>query len=179
MEEQQQGPQKYAIAETLHESGATTMYRAVSCADRRSVILKVVDPRRCAPRALDRQRREYEVGRTLDLATVVRPLPMGTERFLEIAVRVAGAVEDLHRGGIVHRDLKPENILVHPMTLEVKLADLGLATRLPRELKASRPPELIEGSLPYMSPEQTGRMNRAVDSRTDLYSLGDRKSTRL
>ena len=199
MEEQQQGPQKYAIAETLHESGGTTMYRAVSCADRRSVILKVVDPRRCAPRALDRQRREYEVGRTLDLATVARPLaldthqgmpalivedsggqpldrvgplPMGTERFLEIAVRVAGAVEDLHRGGIVHRDLKPENILVHPMTLEVKLADLGLATRLPRELKASRPPELIEGSLPYMSPEQTGRMNRAVDSRTDLYSLG-------
>ena len=197
--EEQQGSRKYAIAETLHESGGTTTYRAVSCADRRSVILKVVDPRRCAPRALDRQRREYEVGRTLDLATVARPLaldtheglpalvvedsggqpldrigplPMGTERFLEIAIRVAAAVEDLHRGGIVHRDLKPENILVHPTTLEVKLADLGLATRLPRELKESRPPDLIEGSLPYMSPEQTGRMNRAIDSRTDLYSLG-------
>src|SRR6266540_2093267 len=82
----------------------------------------------------------------------IGPLPMGTERFLEIAIRVAAAVEDLHRGGIVHRDLKPENILVHPTTLEVKLADLGIATRLPRELKASRPPELIEGSLPYMSP---------------------------
>src|SRR6266545_7378756 len=144
MEEQQQGPQKYAIAETLHESGGTTMYRAVSCADRRSVILKVVDPRRCAPRALDRQRREYEVGRTLDLTTVARPLaldthqgmpalvvedsggqpldraeavPIATGRFLEIAVRIAAAVEDLHRSGIVHHGLKPENILVHPTTL--------------------------------------------------------------
>src|SRR6266508_6883676 len=131
MEEQQQGPQKYAIAETLHESGGTTMYRAVLCADRRSVILKVVDPRRCAPRALDRQRREYEIGRSLDLAAVARPLalvthqgmpalvvedsggepldrvaagPMATGKFLEIAVRVAGAVEDLHRSGVVHRD---------------------------------------------------------------------------
>ncbi len=198
MEEQPQGSQ-YALGETLRESGGTATYRAVSGADHRVVILKIVDPRRCTARALDRQRREYEIGRSLDLAAVARPLalvthqgmpalvvedsggepldrvaagPMATGKFLEIAVRVAGAVEDLHRSGVVHRDLKPENILVHPTTLDVKLADLGLATRLPRELKAPRPPELIEGSLPYMSPEQTGRMNRAIDSRTDLYSLG-------
>jgi serine/threonine protein kinase len=60
----------------------------------------------------------------------------------------------------------------HPATLEVKLTDLGVATRLPREQQPARPPQLIEGTLPYMSPEQTGGMNRAVDSRTDLYSLG-------
>ena len=196
---QGQASPKYAVAETLHEWGGTALYRAVSSADRRAVILKVLDPRRCGRAALDRQRREYEVGRALDLATVARPLalemhqgmsalvledsggqpldlvagwPMAIDMFLAIAVRVAAAVEDLHRHGVVHRDLKPENILVHPTTLDVKLADFGLATRLPRELKPPRPPELIEGSLPYMSPEQTGRINRAIDSRTDLYSLG-------
>src|SRR6266542_2976178 len=172
MEEQPQGSQ-YALGETFRESGGTATYRAVSGADHRVVILKIVDPRRCTARALDRQRREYEIGRSLDLAAVARPLALVTHQGMPaIAVRVAGAVEDLHRSGVVHRDLKPENILVHPTTLDVKLADLGLATRLPRELKAPRPPELIEGSLPYMSPEQTGRMNRAIDSRTDLYSLG-------
>jgi predicted ATPase/signal transduction histidine kinase len=195
----EQASPKYTVTETLHERDGTAVYRAISSLDRRAVILKVFDPRRSGPAALDRQRREYEVGRALDLATVARPLvldthqgmpalvledwggqpldrvaacPMQTGTFLEIAVRVAAAVDDVHRRGVIHRDLKPENILVHPTTLEVKLADFGLATRLPRELKSARPPDQIEGSLPFMSPEQTGRMNRGVDSRTDLYSLG-------
>jgi len=175
------------------------MYRAIGIGDHAPVILKVLDPRRCRPRALERQKKEYEVGRTLDLPTVARPLaletyqgmptlviedfggepldrllgvPMPVERFLALAVRIAGAVADVHRHGVVHKDLKPENILVNPATGEVRLADFGFASRLPREQHPARPPHLIEGSLPYMSPEQTGRMNVAVDDRTDLYSLG-------
>src|SRR3990172_7147848 len=108
-------------------------------------------------------------GQPLDL---LLGAPMSLERFLDLAVRIAAAVSDLHADGLVHRDLKPANILVNPTTLEVRLADFGLATRLPRERQVARPPQLVEGTLPYMSPEQTGRMNRALDSRTDLYSLG-------
>ena len=93
-------------------------------------------------------------------------------RFLELAPRIVAAVAALHREGLVHKDLKPENIYVHPATGEVKLAGLGLASQLPRELTSVQPPLLIEGSLPYLSPEQTGRMARAVDNRSDLYSLG-------
>jgi predicted ATPase/signal transduction histidine kinase len=79
---------------------------------------------------------------------------------------------DIHQQGIVHKDLKPENILVNRTTGEVKITDFGLASRIPREQPTAGPPRLIEGSLPYLSPEQTGRTNRAIDGRADLYSLG-------
>ncbi len=190
---------QYTAAEELHQGGYATLYRALRGDGRQPVVLKVLDPRRCGQKELERLRHEYEIGASLHLGSAVRPLgletyqgmpalvledfggrplehflgaPMSVEAFLELALRIAGAVSDLHRQGVVHKDLKPQNILVHPTTLEVKLADFGLATRLPREQQAARPPQLIEGSLPYLSPEQTGRMNRAVDSRTDLYSLG-------
>ena len=94
------------------------------------------------------------------------------ERFLPLALRIASAVAALHREGVVHKDLKPDNIYVHPESGEVKLTGLGLASQLPREMTGVQPPLLIEGSLPYLSPEQTGRMARAVDNRSDLYSLG-------
>jgi serine/threonine protein kinase len=94
------------------------------------------------------------------------------QAFLEVAIRMAGAVADIHRQGVIHKDLKPENIPFDPATMELKLADFGVATRIPREHQTATPPQLIEGTLPYMSPEQTGRMNRALDSRSDLYSLG-------
>ncbi|OJH38802.1 hypothetical protein BON30_21485 [Cystobacter ferrugineus] len=98
--------------------------------------------------------------------------PMEPGRFLELATRITQALAELHRHGIAHRDIKPYNILVHPGTGEVKLADLGKASLLPREYQGMQNPQLIEGSLPYLSPEQTGRMNRAIDYRSDLYSLG-------
>ncbi|WP_438035905.1 serine/threonine protein kinase [Sorangium sp. So ce204] len=189
----------YTIGETVAEGRGVAVYRAVRNADGHPVVLKVLDPRSCRPKDLDRLKREYETGKTLDVGTVVRPLaleryegrlalvmedsgaepldrllgaPMAIGRFLDIAVRVAGAVSDIHQRGVVHRDLKPANILVNSTTGEVKIADLGLASRLPRDQQAAQPARLIEGSLPYISPEQTGRMNRGIDSRSDLYSLG-------
>ncbi len=188
----------YTVTETLYESEGTSMYRALG-PDHVPVILKVLDPRRCRLKALDRQRSEYEFGRTLDLRAIARPLALDTfqgmpavvsedfggqpldvllgepspiDRFLDLAVRIVSAVGEVHRQGVVHKDLKPQNILVNRATGEVRLAGFGIATRLPREQQAARPPQLIEGTLPYMSPEQTGWMNRALDSRTDLYSLG-------
>jgi PAS domain S-box-containing protein len=190
---------RYVILETLFQDRQKTLRRAIRVADGLPVVLKVLDLRHYRSKDLERLRHEYEVGKSLDLRATVKPLaletqegmpalvledfggqpldrliegPMAPERFLDLAIRIAGAVAELHQQGVVHKDLKPENILVHPATLELKLADLGLATRLPREQQAARPPQLIEGSLPYLSPEQTGRMNRALDSRTDLYSLG-------
>ena len=97
-------------------------------------------------------------------------MPLGV--FLPLAVKVATAVADIHGRGLIHKDLKPNNILFDPETDEVKIADFCTASRIAREQTSARPAQLIEGSLPYVSPEQTGRMNRAVDSRSDLYSLG-------
>src|SRR5258706_6704310 len=86
--------------------------------------------------------------------------------------RVGGALTQVPRRGLVQKDIKPANILVNRMTGEVRLTGFGIASRLPRERQAPAPPESIAGTQAYMAPEQTGRMNRSIDSRSDLYSLG-------
>src|SRR5271165_3767136 len=98
--------------------------------------------------------------------------PMEVESFLRLAIGIAGAVGKVHESGLVHKDIKPFNILLNRTTGEVKLTGFGIASRLPRERQAPEPPEVIAGTLAYMAPEQTGRMNRSIDSRSDLYALG-------
>ena len=95
---------------------------------------------------------------------------------LRLAINLTTAVGHAHQRGLIHKDIKPVNVLV---ALEpsgdagrVWLSGFGIASRLPRERQAPAPPEIIAGTLAYMSPEQTGRMNRSIDTRSDLYSLG-------
>jgi PAS domain S-box-containing protein len=149
--------------------------------------------------SLDRLRHEYALSDDLDDAWAVRPLelvhergrtmlvlkdpggepldrllgsPVEVGRFLRLAVALSGALGRLHQRGLVHKDIKPTNILVDSATGQVWLTGFGIASRLPRERQSPEPLEFIAGTLPYMAPEQTGRMNRSIDSRSDLYSLG-------
>jgi PAS domain S-box-containing protein len=108
-------------------------------------------------------------GETLDR---LLPGPLETTQFLRFAVGLATALGGLHKEELIHKDLKPANVLVNSTTGEVHLMGFGIASRLPRERQAPEPPEFIAGTLPYMAPEQTGRMNRSIDSRSDLYALG-------
>jgi PAS domain S-box-containing protein len=148
--------------------------------------------------SLDRLTHEYELKDELDVAWAARPLelvrdagrtmlvlddaggepldrllgaPMELGRFLHVAVGIAAALGKLHRRGLVHKDVKPANILVNA-TGEVRLTGFGIASRFARERQSPHPPETIAGTLAYMAPEQTGRMNRSIDSRSDLYALG-------
>ena len=98
--------------------------------------------------------------------------PMELGLFLRVAVGLAFALRQLHAQGIIHKDVKPANLLVDTATGGVWLMGFGIASRLRRERQAPEPPEMIAGSLPYMAPEQTGRMNRSIDSRSDLYAAG-------
>jgi PAS domain S-box-containing protein len=91
---------------------------------------------------------------------------------LRLAISVSRAIEHLHQRDIIHKDIKPANVLVNPVTGRCWLTGFGIALRLPRERQAPEPPEFVAGTLAYMAPEQTGRMNRSIDSRSDLYSLG-------
>ncbi|MGY4281367.1 putative ATPase [Bradyrhizobium sp. LM2.7] len=164
----------------------------------RAVVL-VVRPIAEHPATLDRLAHEYELREELDEAWAVRPLEliretgrtmlvledpcgepllnllglrMEPKRFLRLAVGIARAVGKLHRHGLVHKDLKPAHILVNCPDEQARLTGFGLASHLSRERVPPEPAEFIAGSLPYMAPEQTGRMNRSVDCRSDLYSLG-------
>lgn len=95
--------------------------------------------------------------------------PMETATFLRLAVSIAVALGMFHQRGLVHKDIKPSHILVNCTDGQARLTGFGLASRLPRERQA---PETLAGTLAYMAPEQTGRMNRSIDSRSDLYSFG-------
>ena len=99
-------------------------------------------------------------------------VPMEVGRFLRLATNVALALGKLHQRGLIHKDIKPPNILVNGATGEVRLTGFGIASRLARERQSPHPPETIAGTLAYMAPEQTGRMNRSIDLRSDLYALG-------
>ncbi len=108
-------------------------------------------------------------GQPLD---VLLERPLDLTEFLRISIALANALGRLHERGIIHRDLKPANVTVDTTSSKVWLTGFGIASDLPRERQAPEPPETIAGTLAYMAPEQTGRMNRSIDSRSDLYSLG-------
>ena len=98
--------------------------------------------------------------------------PMEAGDFLRLAIGIVAALEKAHQRGLVHKDVKPANILVNCADGLTRLTGFGIASRLLRERQAPEPPEVIAGTLAYMAPEQTGRMNRSTDSRSDLYALG-------
>ncbi|HYR50903.1 MAG TPA: AAA family ATPase, partial [Candidatus Eisenbacteria bacterium] len=98
--------------------------------------------------------------------------PLEVTGFLRIAIPLAVALRRMHARGLIHKDVKPANVLVDMEGGRAWLTGFGIASRLPREHRGPEPPEVIAGTLAYMAPEQTGRMNRSVDSRSDLYALG-------
>ncbi|MGZ2488192.1 hypothetical protein ACVITL_006777 [Rhizobium pisi] len=151
------------------------------------------------PLSLERLDHEFGLKDELDSAWAVRPLElvregsrtmlvledpggeplarrlgkaMETGLFLRLAISIAAALGRVHQRGLVHKDIKPANILITGTGAEVRLTGFGIASRLSRERQALEPPEVIAGTLAYMAPEQTGRMNRSIDHRSDLYALG-------
>ena len=116
--------------------------------------------------------REGEGERGRGNADLQPPTCLSIPQFLTIAAQLAKILEGLYEYRVIHKDIQPSNILIHPQTQQVKLTDFSLASLLPSESQAFQSPTGLPGTLAYMSPEQTGRMNRRIDYRTDFYSLG-------
>jgi PAS domain S-box-containing protein len=189
-------------SQVLWEDGERVVRRSWQLDDnggRRPVLIVQPAADHPARSTLDRLTHEHELKHELDGAWAVRPLelvrdagrtmlvledaggepldrllgaPMEVGRFLRLAIGTTVAVGKLHQRGLVHKDIKPANILVNDATGEVRLTGFGIASRLLRERQSPHPLETIAGTLAYMAPEQTGRMNRSIDSRSDLYALG-------
>jgi serine/threonine protein kinase len=98
--------------------------------------------------------------------------PLSVNEFLPLAIQIADNLGQIHAANIIHKDINPSNLVWEPISKQLKIIDFGIASRLPRENHILKIPEQLEGTLAYLSPEQTGRINRSMDYRTDLYSLG-------
>lgn len=187
------------VLEKLWEDGEFVLYRSVR--DDELSLFLVMAPALAQPAlgSLGRLEHEYALRDELGPAWAARPQavvrhkgqpalrledpggdllarllgkPWEVTQFLRVAIGLAVALGRVHKRGLIHKDVKPANILVNAVTDEVWLTGFGITSRLPRERQSPEPPEVIAGTLAYMAPEQTGRMNRSIDSRSDLYAYG-------
>ena len=192
----------YRILEELYESVNSVAFRGQRESDGLSVILKTLKEECPPARQIEKYEHEYQIVRELSTCPgIVRILGMekvehslwlvvedfggeslknllkqrtrfAVDEVLQIGIKAAESLAEIHATQIIHKDINPANIIYNPVSGEIKIIDFGISTRMPRENVGFESPDQVEGTLAYISPEQTGRMNRLVDFRTDYYSLG-------
>ena len=188
----------YQLTKKIHDSLNTVVYRGQRLSDCQAVVIKFLKSEYPSFSLLVQFRNQYTITKNLDVPGVIQPLALENYRngyalvmkdwgdisladyiaeqaldldeFINIGIQIAHILELLYDRRIIHKDIKPQNLLIHPVTKAVKLIDFSIASLLPKENQQH--PQALEGTLAYMSPEQTGRMNRGIDYRTDFYSLG-------
>jgi predicted ATPase/class 3 adenylate cyclase/GAF domain-containing protein/tRNA A-37 threonylcarbamoyl transferase component Bud32 len=190
----------YQILAKIYESSKSLVYRGIREEDNKAVILKFLKEDYPTPEEIVRYKQEYEITHSLCIEGVVRAYSLekykntpviifedlGGEslkilmnnkaftikEFLFLAINIAEILGEIHSSHIIHKDINPSNIVFNPYTKQLKLIDFGISTILSSENPTIKNPNILEGTLAYISPEQTGRMNRLLDYRTDFYSLG-------
>ncbi|MGL4376111.1 MAG: ATP-binding protein, partial [Microcoleaceae cyanobacterium] len=190
----------YSILEQVYVGSRTIVYRAFQELEARPVVIKMLKQAYPSFSELVQFRHQYTITKNQNIPGIVRSLslesyhngyilvmedcgsisldkyyqqqPLTSINILEIALQIAEILHHLHQNLIIHKDIKPANILIHPQTKQVKLIDFSIASLLPKENQEIQNPNVLEGTLAYLAPEQTGRMNRGIDYRADFYSLG-------
>ncbi|MDR9897672.1 serine/threonine-protein kinase PknK, partial [Aetokthonos hydrillicola Thurmond2011] len=192
----------YHLKEQIYNGHRTIVYRGVRQADSLPVVIKLLKNTYPTFNELVQFRNQYTITKNLDYPGIIQtyslePYQNGytlvmedfggvslkdyftnnncvgvIDEFLQVAIALANTLHYLMQHGIIHKDIKPTNILINPETKQVKLIDFSIASLLPRETQTLISPNILEGTLAYISPEQTGRINRGIDYRTDFYSLG-------
>ncbi|MEG4487899.1 AAA family ATPase [Microcoleus sp. D2_18a_B4] len=190
----------YEIIENIYEGARTVVYRGIRNRDRQLVIVKIIKNEHPTLEQITNLRQEFIISQNLDFEGIVKTYSfdnyynsfaliledfggqsldifiaankLSITDFLRGAIALSETLIYLHQVPIIHKDIKPSNIIINPATGKVKLTDFSISSRLELKNQSISNPNLLEGTLAYMSPEQTGRMNRAIDYRTDFYSLG-------
>ncbi|MCW5314059.1 AAA family ATPase [Nostoc sp. KVJ3] len=160
---------QYTIAKILNVPGVVRIYSLESCQNRPALILEDFGGISLKEYSASWRQGFRNVESQKNLS---HSFPHFLSEFLQIAIAIADILADLYHHQIIHKDIKPANILINPTTKQVKLIDFSIASLLPKVNQVSTSPTVLEGTLAYLSPEQTGRMNRGIDYRTDFYSLG-------
>ncbi|HRI70831.1 MAG TPA: AAA family ATPase, partial [Polyangium sp.] len=190
----------YQLVECIYEGRTTRVFRGVRRADAMKVIIKVHRSALPRPTDITSFHNHFNITRLISSERIVRPLaieqhgnvlalisedhgemslreelrnnPPTPARVMAIGIMLAQALEDLYAAQVIHKDVKPDNILVDPQSGVVRLGDFAISTLLPREAREAQRDTALSGTLAYISPEQTGRLHRWIDHRSDLYSLG-------
>ena len=190
----------YLATELIHESERTLVYRGHKRKTGQPVVIKLMRNQYPTFRELVQFRNQYAITKNIEIEGILKPYALeryenryalimedmgagslaqyqdkyclSISQFLDIAIQLAEILHQLHQNQIIHKDIKPANILIHPQTQKIKLIDFSISTLLPKETQTIQTPNILEGTLAYLSPEQTGRMNRGIDYRSDFYSLG-------
>ncbi|OCQ89667.1 serine/threonine protein kinase [Nostoc sp. MBR 210] len=190
----------YKISSQLYAGSRTIVYRAIRESDQLPVVIKLLTSEYPTFQELLKLRNQYTISKNLNITGIIQPLSLETynngyilvmadtggislreyiqsntlslAEFLYIAIQLSTSLYELHQNRVIHKDIKPANILIHPQTKQVQLIDFSIASLLPKETSEIKNPNILEGTLAYISPEQTGRMNRGIDYRSDFYSLG-------
>ena len=190
----------YQNPEKIYESSNSLVYRALENQSKRPVVLKILNNQYPTPEDNLKFIREYELtnmftnegviqtygiskidnsptiimedigGRSL--TETLKSIKLNLDEFISLAIQITEIIGNIHKRNIIHKDINPSNIIWNIEEDIVRIIDFGIATELPREITSVKNPNVLEGSLAYISPEQTGRMNRSLDYRTDFYSLG-------
>ncbi|WP_414517211.1 AAA family ATPase [Nostoc sp. PCC 9305] len=190
----------YAIVEQLYAGSQTIVYRAVQKSSQRPVVIKLLHQDYPTFSELLQFRNQYTITKNLNIPGIAHPYSLeaygnsyalvmedfggislrdytqnyslSLQEILEIARQIADILHDICQHRVIHKDIKPANILIHPESQQVKLIDFSIASLLPRETQEIQNLNVLEGTLAYLSPEQTGRMNRGIDYRSDFYAFG-------
>ena len=192
--------QGYQLEQQIYAGSRTIVYRGICIADSQPVVLKILRSDRPTHQDLLRLRNHYTIAKRLNSQGISKPIglenygnsyvlvmpdegyialsdyvsgnPLNLTEVLAIAIQLATILDDLYRQCVIHKDINPSNILIEPITKQIKLTDFGLATLLPHQTQMLVSTNILEGTLAYMAPCQTGRMNRGIDYRCDFYALG-------
>ncbi|MBF0224779.1 MAG: DUF2791 family P-loop domain-containing protein [Desulfobacterales bacterium] len=185
----------YTKLNKIYESGSTVIFKAIRDVDNTPVVFKYLNKEFPSPKEIIKFKQEYEIVKKINSDGVIKPF--GIEKYknswiiifedfggetlkslvaskiftlvelVELFIKLVDYIGDIHDKGIVHKDINPSNILYNPSTQSIKIIDFGISGFLSEEIPVS-----LEGTLSYISPEQTGRINRFIDYRSDFYSLG-------
>ncbi|MCU0541229.1 MAG: AAA family ATPase [Oscillatoriaceae cyanobacterium Prado104] len=190
----------YGIGQAIYTGTRTLVYRGQRESDARSVVIKFLRNAYPTFTELLQFRNQYTIAKNLNIPGIIRPEslePHGNSyalvmadfgsislreytqthdleltEILLVALQLTEILHGLYQHRVIHKDIKPANILIHPETKQIQLIDFSIASLLPKETEEVKHPNVLEGTLAYLAPEQTGRMNRGIDYRTDFYALG-------